>query len=72
MDEFTLAGTVLSAYVLDAIVTWASEFSQKVADLQAQNLSNSMVIIFVIIAIHFLVMENWLIGFIKSEYQFVK
>lgn len=55
LDEFTLGGTVLSAYVLDAITTWVSEFASKVLTLQDNNQIQCILIILSILVIHILV-----------------
>lgn len=52
LDEFTLGGTVLSAFVLDAITTWVSEFASKVLALQENNQIQCILIILCIVAIH--------------------
>ena len=57
LDEFTLGGTVLSAYVLDALTTWVSEFASKVLALQDNSQIQCMLIILTILLIHILVNE---------------
>ena len=57
LDEFTLGGTVLSAYVLDALTTWVSEFASKVLALQDNSQIQCILIILTILLIHILVNE---------------
>lgn len=72
LDDYTLASTLLSSYILDAITTWTAEFSQRIINLQSANFVYSFVIICIILAAHFLIIEGWLIAFLKIEYKFVR
>lgn len=62
---------MLSAYVLDAITTWVSEFASKVLTLQDNNQIQCLLIILAIILIHIVVNELRTLSIINEEYSFV-
>jgi hypothetical protein len=72
LDEFTLGGTILSAYVLDAITTWVTEFATKIVALQQSNQIQCLIIIITIILIHFSINEMKILRIINEEYDFIK
>lgn len=72
LDEFTLGGAVLSAYVLDAITTWVNEFATKVIALEDTNQIQCIIIIVCILIIHIIINELKIIRIIEQEYQFIQ
>lgn len=52
LEEFSRSVTLLSAYILDAIVTWGNEFNTRITLLVAEFFHSNILEVVLIFAIH--------------------
>lgn len=63
---------MLSAYVLDSLTTWVSEFASNVLDLERANRIQCLIVVIAILTIYFLVIELKIIRILDDEYELIK
>ena len=61
INDFTLQGRILSAYVLDSINTWITEFSDRTMVIADECVDKFVVLIISILIVYLVVMENMVI-----------